>query len=106
MCSSVIENGNLIRITPDPIVLSEVADFVTDPSAGGVSIFMGKESDYMVLVKGHQIVLLTLYPKEKIKGLVSSVVHWPIRALDITEVECAEVGKTNCYSENVATSNC
>jgi molybdopterin synthase catalytic subunit len=42
MCSSLVENGNLVRITPDPIGLSEVTDFVIDPSAGGVSIFMGK----------------------------------------------------------------
>lgn len=42
MCSNLVENNNMVRITPDPLSLGEVAGFVTDPSAGGVSIFMGK----------------------------------------------------------------
>ena len=41
MTSSHIENGNMVQITPDPLKLDEITDFVIDPSAGGVSIFMG-----------------------------------------------------------------
>ena len=49
MTSSLTENGNLVRITPDPLSLDEIKDFVTDPSAGGISIFMGKYSWVMYL---------------------------------------------------------
>ena len=35
------ENGNMVRITPDSLQLNEMVDFVTDPSAGGISIFLG-----------------------------------------------------------------
>ncbi len=41
MSSTLIENGNMTRITPEPLSLQEITDFVTDPAAGGVSIFMG-----------------------------------------------------------------
>ena len=38
------ENGNMVRITPDSLQLSEMVDFVTDPSSGGISIFLGINS--------------------------------------------------------------
>ena len=42
MNSSHIDSSVMIKITPDPLALQEVTQFVTDPSAGGISIFMGK----------------------------------------------------------------
>lgn len=54
MCSSLVENGNTVRITTDSLNLSEVVDFVTDASAGGVSIFIGKLTctsiKYMIVI--------------------------------------------------------
>lgn len=48
MTSSQIGNGNMVKITPDPLSLQEVTEFVTDPSTGGISIFMG-EVNYEIL---------------------------------------------------------
>lgn len=46
MSSTVTENGDMLKITADKLSLQEVSEFVTDPSAGGISIFMG-ERKYM-----------------------------------------------------------
>lgn len=35
-------SDDLVRISPDPISQEEVTGFVTDPSAGGISIFLGE----------------------------------------------------------------
>ena len=35
---------DLVRITPEKISQEEVTKFVTDPSAGGVSIFLGTQT--------------------------------------------------------------
>ena len=35
---------DLVRITSETISLEEVTKFVTDPSAGGVSIFLGTQT--------------------------------------------------------------
>jgi len=43
MTSTFIENGNMVKITADELSLQEAAGFVKDPSAGGISIFMGEE---------------------------------------------------------------
>lgn len=49
------ENGNMVRITPDSLQLSEMVDFVTDPSSGGISIFLGTTRDHF---KGKRVVQL------------------------------------------------
>ncbi len=36
-------SNNLVRISADPISQEEVTQFVIDPSAGGISIFLGKQ---------------------------------------------------------------
>ena len=43
MTSTFVENGNLVKITADKLSLQEATEFVADPSAGGISIFMGEE---------------------------------------------------------------
>ncbi len=35
-------SADLVRISADPISQEEVTRFVTDPSAGGISIFLGE----------------------------------------------------------------
>ena len=47
MTSSQIKDGNMIKITRDPLSLQEVTQFVTDPAAGGISIFMGEVNNQM-----------------------------------------------------------
>lgn len=38
-------NNDLVKISADPISQEEVTRFVTDPSAGGISIFLGVTRD-------------------------------------------------------------
>ncbi len=39
---TIMSSADLVRISPDPIAQEEVTGFVTDPSAGGISIFLGE----------------------------------------------------------------
>ncbi|XP_064391302.1 molybdopterin synthase catalytic subunit-like [Halichondria panicea] len=48
-------SNNLVRISADPISQEEVTQFVIDPSAGGISIFLGVTRDNF---KGKKVVQL------------------------------------------------
>lgn len=42
MSTSDTGNSHFVKITPDSLSLEEVTEFVKDPSAGGISVFMGE----------------------------------------------------------------
>lgn len=35
------EEQDLVKITADPLLQNEITEFVTDPSAGAISLFLG-----------------------------------------------------------------
>ena len=42
---SLASERDLVRISPEPISQEEVTEFVTDPSIGGISLFIGESSE-------------------------------------------------------------
>ena len=64
MSSTVTENGNMLKLTPDRLSLEEVTSFVTDPSAGGISIFMGESIHSEMWAVDYPFVYLQPYHTE------------------------------------------
>ena len=71
MSSTLIEDGNMTRITPDPLSLQEITDFVTDSAAGGVSIFMGNKRHTHTRTRCDILCMYYGFPTKKGNGKLS-----------------------------------
>ena len=47
---SLASERDLVRVSPDPISQEEVTEFVTDPSIGAISLFIGELSVWSFFV--------------------------------------------------------
>lgn len=73
MSQSVVEGGNMVQISPHTLNLEEVRAFVTDPSAGGISIFMGEI--HQCIIHSHVCKPFILFHTQGLPGIALKVIN-------------------------------